>query len=202
MMAHGPSPALLSLGTLSPKGRGDAGAEASVVGAGAKSSVGFPSPLWGEGGSTQSSRVRGRKVTSAGVAKARALRQASTEAEKRLWNLLRNRAVAELKFVRQAPIDPFVVDFLCRDRMLIIEADGSQHINDEDYDRRRTAYLNKLGYSVLRFWNTEILRELAGVHELIVRVAAGESLDPSPGWRYSPATLSPEGRGDPTERTV
>jgi len=145
--------------------------------------------------------VRGRKVTAKGVAKARALRRSSTEAEKRLWNLLRNRSVTGLKFARQVPIDPFVVDFVCRDRMLIIEVDGSQHMDDEDYDRRRTAYLNGRGYTVLRFWNTEVLRELGGVHEVIDLVAAGLSPDPSPGWRYSPATLSPEGRGVPTERT-
>jgi very-short-patch-repair endonuclease len=146
--------------------------------------------------------VRGRKVTAKGVAKARVLRRSSTEAEKRLWNLLRNRTVAGLKFIRQMPIDPFVADFVCRDLMLIIEVDGSQHVDDEAYDRRRTAYLNARGYSVLRFWNSEVLRELDGVHELIGRLASGESPDPSPGWRYSPATLSPEGRGDPTGGTA
>ncbi|MBN9305021.1 MULTISPECIES: endonuclease domain-containing protein [unclassified Devosia] len=156
----------------------------------------LPSPLWGEGGAQR--RVRGRKVTAAGVAKARALRQVPTEAEKRLWNLLRNRSVAGLKFVRQVPIDPFVADFVCRERMLVIEVDGSQHVDDEAYDRRRTAFLNARGYSVLRFWNSEVLRELAGVHELIGRVAAGESPGLSPDWRFSPATLSPEDRGDLT----
>jgi very-short-patch-repair endonuclease len=110
--------------------------------------------------------------------------------------------VAGLKFVRQMPIDPFVADFVCRERMLIIEVDGSQHMDDEAYDRRRTAFLNAQGYAVLRVWNTDVLRHLSAVEELIGRLAAGESPDPSPGWRYSPATLSPEGRGDPTERTA
>jgi very-short-patch-repair endonuclease len=134
------------------------------------------------------------------VAKARTLRRASTEAEKRLWNLLRNRSVAGLKFVRQMPIDPFVADFVCRERMLIIEVDGSQHMDDEAYDRRRTAFLNARGYAVLRVWNTDVLRHLSSVEDLIGRLAAGESPDPLPGWRYSPATLSPEGRGDQNER--
>ena len=87
-MAHGPSPASQPLGTLSPKGRGD---QTALPVNGTDDALGssLPSPLWGEGGAQR--RVRGRKVTAAGVARARALRQLSTEAEKRLWNLLRNR---------------------------------------------------------------------------------------------------------------
>jgi very-short-patch-repair endonuclease len=99
------------------------------------------------------------------------------------------------------PIDPFIADFVCRERMLVIEVDGSQHADNEDYDRRRTAYLNARGYSVLRLLNGEVLYELNGVHELVARVAAGESPDSSPGWRYTPATLSPEGRGDLTDQS-
>ncbi len=160
----------------------------------------IPSPLRREGGAQR--RVRGRKVTEAGVIKARALRRAQTNAEKRLWNLLRNRSVNRLKFVRQLPIDPFVADFVCRELMLIIEVDGSQHVDDAAYDERRTKYLNARGYSVLRFWNNEVLQHLDGVHDLVTAIAAGETLGPSPGWRYSPATLSPKGRGDQTERNV
>ena len=198
-MTHGPSPASLALGTLSPEGRGDLTAMPADVGQPVGS--GIPSPLWGEGGSTQSSRVRGRKVTAVGVAKARALRRTSTEAEKRLWNLLRNRSVANLKFARQVPIDPFVADFVCRDRMLIIEVDGSQHVEEAEYDRHRTAFLNERGYAVPRFWNNEVLSQLDGVYDMIVRISAGERPDPSPGWRFSPGTLSPKGRGDATSST-
>jgi hypothetical protein len=78
---------------------------------------------------------------------------------------------------------------------------GSQHLEEAEYDRRRTAFLNARGYSVLRFWNPEVLRHIDGVHEFIAATIAGIDVDPSPGWRYSPATLSPEGRGDVTERT-
>jgi very-short-patch-repair endonuclease len=189
MTQDGPSPASLALGTLSPEGRGDP----------TESAAGVPSPLWGEGGAQR--RVRGRKVTEAGVSKARVLRRTQTEAEQRLWNLLRNRSVAGLKFVRQFPIEPFVVDFVCRDLMLVIEVDGRQHLDDDEYDARRTRYLNARGYSVLRFWNNEVLQQLDGVYRLVTAIARSESLDPSPGWRYSPATLSPEGRGDLTDRT-
>ena len=161
----------------------------------AGSATGVPSPLRrGEGGAQR--RVRGRKVTADGVAKARGLRRNQTEAEKRLWNLLRNRSVEKLKFARQHSIGPFVVDFACRERMLVVEVDGSQHADDVEYDQRRTEFLNARGYSVLRFWNTEVLQELGGVQELITATISGIDVDPSPGWRYSPATLSPEGRGD------
>jgi very-short-patch-repair endonuclease len=163
-----------------------------------ESAAGVPSPLRGEGGAQR--RVRGSKVTEVGVAKARRLRRGQTEAERRLWNLLRNRTVHGLKFVRQHPIDPFVADFVCRERMLVIELDGSQHVEDAEYDARRTAYLNRRGYSVLRFWNTDVLQHLGAVEEMLVALASGIDVDPSPGWRYSPATLSPEGRGDVTER--
>jgi very-short-patch-repair endonuclease len=189
---HGRSIASLTFDIPVPEGRGDA----------AERAAGIPSPLRGEGGSTKSGRVRGSKVTEAGVTKARSLRRNQTEAERRLWNLLRNRSVNGLKFVRQHPIDPFVVDFVCRELMLVIEVDGSQHVDDASYDERRTNFLNGRGYAVLRFWNSEVLRHLDSVHDLVTAVAAGESLGPSPGWRFSPATLSPEGRGDVNSRSV
>ena len=186
MTAAGSSPRPLTP-ALSPEGRGGAGG-----------AVGDPSPLWGEGGSAKPSRVRGRKVTTEGVVKARTLRREQTEAERLVWSLVRNRGVEGLKFVRQHPIDPFVVDFLCRELMLIVEIDGSQHSFDADYDARRTTFLNRRGYAVLRFWNNEVRRHLDGVYQVLAGIKAGVVPDPSPGWRYSPATLSPEGRGVPT----
>jgi very-short-patch-repair endonuclease len=115
-----------------------------------------------------------------------------------MWNLLRNRSVEGMKFLRQFPVGPFVVDFVCRDLMLVVEVDGSQHVEDKAYDDRRTAFLNSRGYSVLRVWNNEVLQHLQGVHELIAAIKSGIVPDPSPGWRFTPATLSPEGRGDQT----
>jgi very-short-patch-repair endonuclease len=76
--------------------------------------------------------------------------------------------------------------------MLVVELDGSQHA-ESTHDERRTKMLNDIGYSVLRFWNLEVVRERDGVQELLLAVLKGHI--PSPGWRYSPATLSPEGRG-------
>ena len=86
-----------------------------------------------------------------------------------------------------------VVDFACRERMLVVEIDGSQHA-ESARDEAWTALLNAEGYSVLRFWNDEVLADLTAVYDLLRAVAEGKRL--SPGWRFSPATLSPAGRGD------
>ena len=158
--------------------------------AAAGSDAGFPSPQGGEGGAKR--RVRAVRPANA-IVRARALRANTTEAERRFWNLVRNRSFEGLKFVRQYPVGPFIADFACREKMLIVEIDGSHHVESIE-DKSRTAFLNREGFSVLRFWNTEVLRELAGVYDLLSVVAAGHR--PSPGWRYSPATLSPVGRGE------
>jgi len=116
----------------------------------------------------------------------------------RFWNLVRNRSVEGLKVVRQYPIGPFIADFVCRDRMLVIEIDGSQHADDPS-EAGRTAFINNEGFSILRFWNNEVLSDLAGVETLLRAIIAGHR--PSPGWRFAPATLSPSGRGDAIGRT-
>ena len=140
-------------------------------------------------------RVRGAKLTAAQVAKARRLRRNETDAEHRLWSMLRNRRVNGHKFVRQVGIGRYVADFVCRAQMLIVEVDGGQH-SASVTDAQRTVDLNRLGYAVLRFWNNEILTNPEGCWTALSLVLEG---NPSPGWRYSPATLSPEGRGTPTE---
>lgn len=149
-----------------------------------------PSPRRGEGGAKR--RVRAVRPSEA-IPRARSLRTKHTDAERIFWNLVRNRGFAGLKFVRQYPIGPFIADFACRDLMLVVEIDGSQHAESK-YDGKRTAFINSEGYSVLRFWNNEVIFELPGVYELLRTIAAGDR--PSPGWRFSPATLSPTGRGD------
>lgn len=151
-----------------------------------------PSPPWGEGGAKR--RVRGQKPAPSSLGRARSLRRNETEAEKRLWNLLRNRSIAGLKFVRQHPVGPFFADFVCREHMLVVEVDGSQHA-DAASDVARTAFLNARGYAVLRFWNNEVLAELDGVAAMLVAAVDGSLTSPSPGQRYAPATLSPEGQG-------
>ena len=83
------------------------------------------------------------------------LRQNLTEAETRLWSRLRGRRLNDHKFRRQVPIGPYIVDFLCIEQRLIVEADGSQH--NEEFDALRTAFLEARGYRVIRFWNQDIL---------------------------------------------
>jgi very-short-patch-repair endonuclease len=144
---------------------------------------GVPSPLRGEGGAQR--RVRGS------VSRARSLRRNETEAEHRLWNLVRNRQLDGHKFVRQLPVGPYVADFACREAALIVELDGSQHL-DSPRDEVRTQALTAEGYSVLRFWNTDVLGNPDSVAVSILAAIAGH---PSPGLRFAPATLSPEGRG-------
>lgn len=88
---------------------------------------------------------------------ARGLRKESTDAERKLWALLRNRALVGCKFRRQFPIDPYVADFVCVEKRLIVELDGGQHVEDAERDEKRTAFLKSRGYTVLRFWNDDVL---------------------------------------------
>ena len=104
-------------------------------------------------------------MTQRSTANARALRRAQTEPEARLWRRLRNRQLEDAKFRRQVPRGPYVADFLCDEAMLIVELDGFQHGFDDNArrDDLRTAYLQGLGYKVLRFTNGEIRRSIDDV---------------------------------------
>jgi len=95
--------------------------------------------------------------------RARNLRQTSTDAEHVLWRHLRNRNLAGAKFRREQPIGPYVADFCSREAGVIVEVDGGQHVDQSGHDARRTSYLNQCGYTVLRYWNTDVLRNLSGV---------------------------------------
>ncbi|MBZ9872023.1 DUF559 domain-containing protein [Mesorhizobium sp. BR1-1-9] len=127
--------------------------------------------------------------------RARELRLNETKAEYRLWGELRGRHLNGYKFVRQVPLGPFFVDFLCREKSLIVEIDGSQHAKSLT-DESRTAWLNGHGYSVLRFWNHEVLAERRAPLDTIPAVLERQIHSPSPGLRFAPATLSPVGRGE------
>jgi very-short-patch-repair endonuclease len=119
------------------------------------------------------------------------LRINGTDAERKFWGMVRARQLDGHKFVRQVPIGPYFADFACREAALIVELDGGQHADSAD-DVVRTSYLNAEGYSVLRFWNNDVLGNLEAVHHAVLSVLA---LNPSPDLRYAPATLSPQGRG-------
>lgn len=100
---------------------------------------------------------------------ARGLRRRQTDAERRLWHALRNRALERRKFRRQHPIGNYIVDLVCLDAKLLIELDGSQHLEQATYDQRRQVYLELRGFRVLRFWDDELLKDLQPVLEVIDR---------------------------------
>ncbi|MGY3916622.1 endonuclease domain-containing protein [Aeromonas australiensis] len=93
---------------------------------------------------------------------AKRLRRDATLAEQKLWQQLRNRRLAGVKFRRQMPIGPYVVDFICLEQGLIIEVDGSQHgiQTNQMHDKARTAYLNQQGFRVIRVWNNDVLSRM------------------------------------------
>ena len=84
------------------------------------------------------------------------MRHEPTEAEAKLWWLLRDRRLANFKFRRQLPIGSYIVDFVCLPAKLIVEADGSQHA-ESPYDTTRDAYLRAQGFRILHIWNHDIL---------------------------------------------
>jgi very-short-patch-repair endonuclease len=96
----------------------------------------------------------------------RHLRRRTTIAERVLWNRLRSRALRGLKFVRQEPVGPYIVDLVCREQRLIIEVDGGQH-GGSPRDAVRDRWLRNHGYRVLRFWNNDVISNTDGVLEAI-----------------------------------
>ena len=97
------------------------------------------------------------------IPRARELRQDQTDVERKLWTLLRSRQLSGFKFRRQVPIDRYFADFACREAGLIVELDGSQHVDNAAYDAERTRVLETCGWCVLRFWNNEVNAEPDGV---------------------------------------
>ncbi|HZT50161.1 MAG TPA: DUF559 domain-containing protein [Hyphomicrobiaceae bacterium] len=122
---------------------------------------------------------------------AKGMRRRQTKAEARLWSRPRDRRLDNLNFRRQVPRGRFVVDFLCDEAMLVLEVDGSQHDDNETQDRARTAYLESLGYLVLRFRNFDVLQNTDRVLDHVYEVAAKRRKAPSSG---PSGHLLPEGR--------
>ncbi len=96
------------------------------------------------------------------------LRKQTTPAEKKLWAYLRLMREDGVRFRRQHAIGPYIADFCCVKKKLIIEVDGSQHLEQVAYDEARTQYLESLGYKVIRFWNHEVMKDMDGVIRAIL----------------------------------
>lgn len=107
------------------------------------------------------------KTSNAVTQRARNLRKNQTGAEQLLWRHLRN--LPEYKFRRQLPLGPYIVDFACLSRKLILELDGGQHAETVHADEERSRFLAAEGFRVLRFWNSEVFGELDAVLEKIVQ---------------------------------
>jgi len=116
------------------------------------------------------------------VDRARGLRQTMTDAERGLWRYARNRQLSGFRFRRQHEIDRYIVDFVCTGAWLIVELDGGQHVDQVEYDARRTQRLKVMGYRVLRFWNNGVMVNIEGVLEVVMSTLASPTphLNPLP----------------------
>jgi len=104
-----------------------------------------------------------KRVKPITTSKARSLRRGMTDVERLLWRAIRGKQVYACRFRRQHPIGPYIADFACIERRLVVELDGGQHQEQNTQDEQRTAYLQSLGWQILRFWNNEVLENLDGV---------------------------------------
>ena len=151
-----------------------------------------PSSRWG---------VIKRQYSQQTLQYAKALRQNQTNAEGLLWHYLRNKQLDGHKFRRQQPIGPYIVDFACLPRKLIVELDGGQHAKQKAYDKKRDTFLKDKGYRILRFWNNEVFENCFGVLESIYNALLhhppleGGSKDASLSGRGSPPPHKPSPAG-------
>ena len=152
--------------------------------------------------------MRGANVTKTRLA--RQLRKNSTLAERKLWRWLRSRSLGGFKFVRQEPIGPYVVDFVCREKRIVVEVDGGQHAESRR-DAVRDRWLVEHRYRVLRFWNNEVLGNIEGVWETIFAAASAAApphpnLLPASGEKEEPSRPAeyrlPRGYADTPRRSA
>ena len=112
--------------------------------------------------------------------RARNLRKNMTDAENCMWYYLRNRRLGGYKFVREQVIGKYIVDFVCREKKLIIEVDGGQHMTAAAYDQQRTKDLEAIGYQIVRVWNNEVYKNIRGVMEHILNLLESVPPDKKP----------------------
>ena len=113
--------------------------------------------------------------------RARELRNNPTDAERALWGALRFWQLDGYKFRRQQPLGRYIVDFVCLEKRVVVEVDGGQHAQEATVDAERDRWLRDEGFIVLRFWNNEVLKNMDGVREVILRnLQSTPYLSPSP----------------------
>ncbi len=153
----------------------------------------YPSPLGGVGGA-RADGVGGRGGLPSRkllLARAKFMRANPTDAEMRLWSILRAKRLCDYKFKRQVIIDCYIADFVNFEHRVIVEADGSQHA-DNKYDEKRDAYIKRQGFRVIRFWNSDALKETGAVAEAILYALTSPPL-PSAASRLPPSPARGEG---------
>jgi len=123
-----------------------------------------------------------RLVHGTTLGRARRMRREPTDAERKMWTLLRDRRLCSLKFRRQHPVGAFIVDFCCVEHKLIVELDGGQRGERPraEADARRTRYLRARGYRVIRLWNNDVLSEPHAALEVVLEALQPEDQAPSP----------------------
>jgi very-short-patch-repair endonuclease len=130
-----------------------------------------------------------------GRLRARQLRRNATNVERLLWQKLRYWQVDGCKFRRQQPLGRYIVDFVCLQRRLIVELDGGQHAEQENYDTERDAWLRDQGFVILRFWNNDVLTNMDGIVEQIAKTLQSTPTSILPrkgeGRRYGTQNIQP-----------
>ena len=139
-----------------------------------------PSPLAGEGQLSRSgSRERGRRIAKLRD-HAQDMRSHATDAEHRMWQILRAHRFSGYKFRRQVPIEFYIADFICFAERLIVEVDGGQHA-ERPSDEKRDSYLSAQGFRIIRIWNNDVFTNEDGITELILSALRAPPLpNPSP----------------------
>jgi very-short-patch-repair endonuclease len=118
------------------------------------------------------------------------MRKQPTDAERALWRLLRNKRLAGWKFKRQQSLGRYIVDFVCFEARLIVEADGSQHL-ESAYDAQRDSWLLDQNFRLLRFWNRDILLEAEGVLTAVLAALEGVEAGIEPASPPTPLPAPP-----------
>jgi len=109
-----------------------------------------------------------RPISRTKLRNAKAMRHLPTDAEKKLWRLLRSRQLDAFKFRRQVPIGSYIVDFVCHEKRVVVEVDGGQHAENPT-DAERDRWLQTAGYRVIRYWNNDVLKNPNGVLESLLQ---------------------------------